>query len=67
MNNHCNLLQRSTYMLLKYLFDESYALRCKLLFNDDSSDGIAESIGTLFCTYDNHNSQFLTRLLRKPF
>ena len=38
MNKHCNLLQRSKQicnskgiMLLKYLFDESYALKCKLL------------------------------------
>ena len=55
MNKHCNLLQRSKQicnlkgiMLLKYLFDESYALKCKLLFKDDSSDGIADSIATLF-------------------
>ena len=74
MNKHCNLLQRSKQicnskgiMLLKYLFDESYALKCKLLFKDDSSDGIADSIATLFCTYDNPNSQYLTRLLLKPF
>ena len=39
-------------MLLKYLFDESYALKCKLLFKDDSSDGIADAIATLFCTYN---------------
>ena len=25
------------------------------------------SIATLFCTYDNPNSQYLTRLLLKPF
>ena len=74
MNKHCNFLQRSKLIcnskgivLLKYLFDESYAPKCKLLFNDDSSDGIADSIATLFCTYDNPNSQDLTRLLLKPF
>ena len=73
MNKHCNLLQRSKQicnskgiMLLtcKYLFD---ALKCKLLFKDDSSDGIADSIATLFCTYDNPNSQYLSGLLLKPF
>ena len=55
MNKHCNLLQRSKQickskgiMLLKYLFDDSYALKCKLLFKDDSSEGIADSIATLF-------------------
>ena len=48
-----NLLQRSELicnskgiMLLKYLFDESYALKCKLLFKDDCSNGIADSIAT---------------------
>ena len=47
MNKHCNLLQRSKLicnskgiMLLKYLLDESYALKCKLLFKDDSSDAL---------------------------
>ena len=62
MNKPCNSLQRSKLicnskgiMVLKYLFDESYALN-KLLFKDDSSDGIADSIATLFCTYDNPNS-----------
>ena len=74
MNKHCNWLQRSKLicnskgiMLLEYLFDESCALMCKLLLKDDSSDGIADLIATLFCTYDNPNSQYLTRLLLKPF
>ena len=74
MNKHCNLLQRSKLIcnskgirLLKYLFDESYALKCKLLFKDDSSDDNADSMATLFCTFDNSNSQYLSGLLLKPF
>ena len=73
MNKHCNLLQRSKLicnskgiMLLKYLFEVSYSLKCNF-FKDDCSDGIADSIATLFCTYDNPNSQYITRLLLKPF
>ena len=31
------------------------------------ADGIADSIYTLFCTYDDLNSQYLARLLLKPF
>ena len=72
MNKHCNLLQRSKQicnskgiMLLKYLFYKSYALKYKLLFKDDSSDCIADSIATLFCIYDNPNSQYLTRFVAK--
>ena len=68
MNKHSNLLQRSKIIctsnhikLHKYLFEESYALKC------DIADGIAESIHSLFCTYDDFNSQYLTRLLLKPF
>ena len=74
MNKHCNLLQRSKLIcnsngirLLKYLFGESYALKCKLLFKDDSSDDIADSMTILFCTFDNSNSQYLSGLLLKPF
>ena len=55
MYKHCNLLQQSKVlfnlkgmMLLNYLFDESYALKYKLLFKDVSSDGIADSIANLF-------------------
>ena len=33
----------------------------------DIADGIADSIYTLFCTYDDLNSQYLARLLLKPF
>ena len=54
-------------MLHKYLFNESYARKCKLRFNCNVTNGIADSIYTLFCTYDVHNSQYLTRLLLKPF
>ena len=74
MNKHSNLLQRSKIictsnhiMLHKYLFEESYALKCKRRFECDVADGIADSIHSLFCTYDDINSQYLTRLLLKPF
>ena len=70
MNKHSNLLQRAKLicnstgiMLHKYLFNESYARKCKLRFKCNVADGIADSIYTLFCTYDVHNSQCLTRLL----
>ena len=48
-----------------YLFNESYARKCKLRY--DNSDGHADSIATLSCTYDDPNSQYLTRFLLKPF
>ena len=74
MNKHSNLLQRvklicysNGILLHKYLFTESYARKCKLLFKCNVADGIADSIYTLFCTYDDHNSQYLTRLLLKSF
>ena len=74
MNKHSNLLQRAKLicnsngvMLHKYLFNESFARKCKLQFKCNVTDGIADSIYTLFCTYDVHNSQYLTRLLLKPF
>ena len=74
MNKHSNLLQRSKIictcnhiMLHKYLFEESYALKCKRRFECGIADGIADSIHSLFCTYDDFNSQYLTRLLLKPF
>ena len=54
-------------MLYKYLFKESYAHECKLRFKCNVADGIADSIDSLFCTYDDHNSQYLTRLLLKSF
>ena len=74
MNKHSNLLQRAKLicnsngiMLHKYLSNESYARKCKLRFKCNVTDGIADSIYTLFCSYDVHNSQYLTRLLLKPF
>ena len=59
MNKHSNLLQRAKQicnsngtciMLHKYLFNESYARKCKLRFkcNVIDGDGIADSIYTLF-------------------
>ena len=44
-------------MLHKYLFNESYARKCKLGFKCNVTDGIADSIYTLVCTYDVHNSK----------
>ena len=74
MNKHSNLLQRAKLicnsngiMLHKYLFNEPYARKCKLRFKCNVTDGIADSIHTLFCTYDVLNSIYLTRLLLKPF
>ena len=74
MNKHSNLLQRAKLicnsngiMLHRYLFNESYARKCKPRFRCDIADGIADSIYTLFCTYDDLNSQYLVRLLLKPF
>ena len=70
MNKHSNLLQRAKLicnsngiMLHSYLFNESYARKCKPRFRCD----IADSIYTLFCTYDDLNSQYLARLLLKLF
>ena len=57
MNKHSNLLQRAKLicnstcngiMLHKYLFNESYARKCKPRFKCDIADGIADSIYTLF-------------------
>ena len=74
MNKHSNLLQRAKLicnsngiMLHRYLFNESYARKCKPRFRCDIADGIADSIYTLFCTYDVLNLQYLARLLLKPF
>ena len=74
MNNHRNLLQQSKIictsnhiMLHKYLFEKFYALKCKRRFECNIADGIADSIHSLFCTNDDFNSQYLTRLLLKPF
>ena len=74
MNKHSNLLQRSKIictsnhiMLHMYLFEESYGLQCKRRFECDIADGIADLIYSLFSTYDDFNSQYLTRLLLKPF
>ena len=74
MNKHSNLLQRAKLicnsngiMLHKYLFNEPYARKCKLWFQCIVTDGIADSIYTLFCTYYVLNSIYLTRLLLKPF
>ena len=74
MNKHSNLLQRAKLicnsngiMLHRYLFNESYARKCNPRFRCDIADGIADSIYTLFCTYDDLNSQYLARLLLKPF
>ena len=70
MNKHSNILQRAKLicnsngiMLHKYLFSESYARKCKLQFKCNVTDVIADSIYTLFL----HFSQYLTRLLPKPF
>ena len=69
MNMHSNLLQRSKIictsnhiMLHKYLFEKFYALKCKRRFECDIADGIADSIYSLFCNYDDFNSQYLTHL-----
>ena len=58
MNNHSNLLQRSKIicnsnhiMLHKYLFEESYTLKCKRRFECDIADGIADSIHSLFSSF----------------
>ena len=74
MNKHSDLLQRSKIictsnhvMLHKYLFEESYALKCKRRFEYGIADGIADLICSHFCTYDDFNLQYLTRLLLKPF
>ena len=74
MNKHSNLLQRSKIictsnhiMLHKYLFKESYALKCKQRFKCDIADGIANSIHSLVYTYDDFNSQYLSHLLLRPF
>ena len=55
MNKHIKLLQRSKIictsnhiMLHKYLFEESYALKCKRRFKCDIADGIADSVHSLF-------------------
>ena len=53
-------------MLHRYLFNELYARKCKPRFRCDIADGIADSIYTLFCI-DDLNSQYLARLLLKPF
>ena len=52
MNKHSNLLQRAKLicnsngiiMLHKYLFNESYAGKCKPRFKCDIADGIADLI-----------------------
>ena len=74
MIKHSNLLQRAKLicnsndiMLHRYLFNESYARKCKPRFRCDIADGIADSIYTLYCTYNDLNSQYLARLLPKPF
>ena len=74
MNKHSNLLQRvklicnsNGIVLHRYLFNESYARKCKPRFRCDIADVIADSIYTLFCTYDVLNLQYLARLLLKPF
>ena len=61
MNKHSNLLQRvklicnsNGIMLHRYLFNESYARKCKPQFRCDIADVIADSIYTLFCTCDPH-------------
>ena len=70
MNKHSNLLQRSKIictsnhiMIHKYLFEESYALKCKRRFECDIADSIADSIYSLFCTYDDFNSQLLLYII----
>ena len=54
MNKHSNLLQRDKLicnangiMLHNYLFNESYARKCKLRFRCNVMDGIADSIYSL--------------------
>ena len=51
MNKHSNLLQRaklifnsSSILLHKYLFNESYARKCKLWLKCNVADGIDDSI-----------------------
>ena len=51
MNKHSNILQRAKLicnsngiMLHKYLFNESYARKCKPRFKCDIANGIADSI-----------------------
>ena len=55
MDKHSNLLQRSKIictsnqiMLHKYLFEKSYALKCKRRFECDIADGIVDSIYSFF-------------------
>ena len=54
MNKHSNFLQRvkltcnsNGILLHKYLFNKSYARKCKLRFKCNVADGIADSIYTL--------------------